>query len=106
MQADLHGVVVEEWVVLTVVCVLVNGGCRVEVVMNPGTVVPVEPGEVEATGEEKPEVDSSLAVVVVCCETTVWVEVSLGLDEEGLARFVLCKEWVENDGKDPSEELV
>lgn len=60
----------------------------------------MEPGEVEATGEEKPEVDSSLAVVVV------WVEVSLGLDEEGLAWFVLCKEWVENDGKDPSEELV
>lgn len=100
MQADLHGVVVEEWVVLTVVCVLVNRGCRVEVVRYPGTGVPVEPGEVEATGEEKPEVDSSLAVVVV------WVEVSLGLDEEGLAPFVLCKEWVENDGKDPSEKLV
>lgn len=82
-----------------------NGGCRVEVVLNPGTGVPVEPGEVEDTGEEKPEVDS-LAVVVVCCETTVWVEISLGLDGEGLALFVLCKEWVENDGMDPSEELV
>lgn len=52
MQADLHGVIVEEWVVLTVVCVLVNRGCRVEVVQYPGTGVPVEPGEVEATGEE------------------------------------------------------
>ena len=29
-----------------------------------------------------------------------------GLDGEGLALFVLCKEWVENDGMDPSEELV
>lgn len=106
IQVDLHGVVVEEWVVLIVVCVLVNGGCGVEVVLNPGTGTPVEPGEVEDTGEEKPEVDSSLAVMVVYCETTVWVEISLGLDEEGLALFLLYKEWVENDGMDPSEELV
>lgn len=83
-----------------------NGGRRVEVVPNPGTGAPLEPGEVEDTEEEKPEVASSLAVMVVYCETTVWVEISLGLDEEGLALFVLYKEWVENDGMDPSEELV
>ena len=105
-QGDLLGVRAGEWVVITAVCVPVSGGRRVEVVLKPGTGAPVEPGEVEDRGGEKPEVDSSLAVMVICSETTMWVEVSLGLDGEGLALYVLCKEGVENDGVDASVEVV
>lgn len=75
-------------------------------VLKPGTGAPVEPGEVEDRGGEKPEVDSSLAVMVIGSETTMWVEISLGLNAEGLALYVLCKEGVENDGVDPSVEVV
>lgn len=56
IRKDLLGVIAEDWVVLTVVCVLVNRGWRVEEVVNPGTGAWVEPGGVEDRGGEKPEV--------------------------------------------------
>lgn len=48
----------------------------------------------EATGGRKTRSRLSLAVVVVCCETGVGGGLTMRLDEEGLAWFVLCKEWV------------
>lgn len=48
-------VVAEDWVAITVVCVLVNRGWRVEEVVTPGTRVWEEPGRVEDRRGEKPE---------------------------------------------------
>lgn len=52
-------------------------------------------------------VDSSVRVMVVCSESTVWLERSLGLDGEAeLALSVLQEEWEENVGVNTFEVIV